>query len=435
MTGGVARAFLVLIGLVAGAAPALAAFVGHGGPVRALALTADGETLVSGSFDYSVILWRLADGAATDVLHGHDAAVNAVALLPDGSGFVTAGDDAAVLVWRFGERVPVRRLSGHTGRVVALDIAPDGRRVASASWDRTARVWDVETGAELLRLEGAANVDAVRFTGDGATIVTAGADGAIRLWRAADGTALAVLGGGPVGLNGLVLGPEGLAYAAGADGAVAVFDLAAGVRQGTLATGIRAPLLALAISPDGKLLAAAGMAGPITLFDLKSGEIAAVLAGERQPLWALAFAPDGGILYAGGNDRTIRQFSVADWVEIEAPASLPPLEVATTNGEAGALAWRRCEACHTLTPDGGNRAGPTLHRIFGRRIGTAPGYPYSPALASGDLVWTEETVARLFALGPDVVTPGTKMPIQRILDAAERAALIGFLRREAMGGE
>ena len=42
--------------------------------------------------------------------------------------------------------------------------------------------------------------------------------------------------------------------------------------------------------------------------------------------------------------------------------------------------------------------------------------------------------SRLFALGPDVVTPGTKMPIQRIPDAAERAALIGFLRREAMGG-
>ena len=111
------------------------------------------------------------------------------------------------------------------------------------------------------------------------------------------------------------------------------------------------------------------------------------------------------------------------------------MEVAATNGDAGALAWRRCVACHTLTPDGGNRAGPTLHGIFGRRIGTVAGYPYSPALAGGDLVWTEETVGRLFALGPDVVTPGTKMPIQRIPDAAERAALIGFLRREAMGGE
>ncbi|MEZ5862387.1 MAG: hypothetical protein R3D28_26025, partial [Geminicoccaceae bacterium] len=180
MTGGCARTVLALAGLLLAAAPAMGAFIGHGGPVRGLAATADGEVLVSSSFDYSVILWRLADGAATDVLHGHDAAVNAVALLPDGAGFVTAGDDAAVLVWRFGEREPVRRLLGHAGRVVALDVAPDGRRVASAGWDRTARVWDIATGAEFLRLEGPGNVDAVRFTADGATIVTAGADGTVR---------------------------------------------------------------------------------------------------------------------------------------------------------------------------------------------------------------------------------------------------------------
>lgn len=51
------------------------------------------------------------------------------------------------------------------------------------------------------------------------------------------------------------------------------------------------------------------------------------------------------------------------------------------------------------------------------------GCPCSPALAEGGLVWTEETVGRLLAFGPDSVTPGTKMPIQRISDAAERAAL------------
>ncbi|MEZ5859239.1 MAG: hypothetical protein R3D28_09670 [Geminicoccaceae bacterium] len=160
-----------------------------------------------------------------------------------------------------------------------------------------------------------------------------------------------------------------------------------------------------------------------------------MLAGERQPLWSLAFAADGATLYAGGNDRTIRQFSVSEGVEIEAPAALPPLEVAVADGDAGALAWRAASPATRSHPRrSGKPAGLTLHGIFGRRIGTVPGYPYSPALAGGDLVWTEETVARLFALGPDVVTLGTKMPIQRIPDAAERAALIGFLRREAMGG-
>ena len=89
---------------------------------------------------------------------------------------------------------------------------------------------------------------------------------------------------------------------------------------------------------------------------------------------------------------------------------------------------RKCSICHTLTPDGANRAGPTLHGLFGRRIATLPGYPFSPPLKTLDIVWTEETVSRLFELGPDVYTPGSKMPLQVMGNRAERDALIAFLK-------
>jgi cytochrome c len=72
-------------------------------------------------------------------------------------------------------------------------------------------------------------------------------------------------------------------------------------------------------------------------------------------------------------------------------------------------------------------AGPSLHGIFGRRMGSLAGYPYSPRLARGDITWTPETVADLFTRGPDVVTPGTTMPVQRLGDPAAMAALIRFL--------
>ena len=57
-----------------------------------------------------------------------------------------------------------------------------------------------------------------------------------------------------------------------------------------------------------------------------------------------------------------------------------------------------------------------------------PGYPFSEPLKTLDIVWSEETVARLFELGPDVVTPGSKMPLQRMTDKAERDALIAYLK-------
>jgi cytochrome c len=97
--------------------------------------------------------------------------------------------------------------------------------------------------------------------------------------------------------------------------------------------------------------------------------------------------------------------------------------------DRGAELFRKCSACHTVTPDGGNKAGPTLYGLFGRRIGTVPGYPYSAALKGGDIIWTAETVSELFRLGPDVVTPGTKMPVQTIGNDAEREELIRWLQK------
>jgi cytochrome c len=93
--------------------------------------------------------------------------------------------------------------------------------------------------------------------------------------------------------------------------------------------------------------------------------------------------------------------------------------------------FRACVACHSVSPDGGNRAGPTLHGVFGRRIATVPGYNYSEPLRRMDIVWTAETVSRLFEVGPNTYTPGTKMPEQVIGNAEDRAALIRYLERVA----
>ena len=75
------------------------------------------------------------------------------------------------------------------------------------------------------------------------------------------------------------------------------------------------------------------------------------------------------------------------------------------------------------------RAGPTLAGIFGRKIATLPGYNFSEALKRLDIVWTPETVAKLFEVGPRRYTPGTKMPEQIIGSAADRDALVRFLEK------
>jgi cytochrome c len=82
-----------------------------------------------------------------------------------------------------------------------------------------------------------------------------------------------------------------------------------------------------------------------------------------------------------------------------------------------------------LNAKDGVRAGPTLAGVFGRRIATLPGYNFSDALKKLNIVWTPETVSKLFEVGPMAYTPGTKMPEQRIGSAEDRAALVKFLEK------
>jgi len=408
------------------AIPAHAQLRGHGGPVRALAIAPDGKTAVSGSFDTSAIRWSLQRNTAEQVLRFHDGAVNAVAMMPDGR-IATGGADARIAVWQPGEQRPQIVFDGHGAPVVALAVSPDGKTLASASWDRTVRLWPLAGGAARVLQGHQQNVNGVAFLPDGNALVSAGYDATLRIWPLA-GAAAPVVTVLPTPLNAVAVAADGEIVTAGADGKV-YFLSAAGELRGSVSAG-ETPVIALAISSDGATLAAAGIRGSVAIVDRAARKVARTLVGPGLPVWSVAFFPDNHTLLTGGADRVIRRWDAASGEPIGAVTVGGPQDpLAAFAGDPGAEVFRACVACHALKPDDANRAGPTLAGLFGRRIARLPGYNFSPALKSLDIVWTPETVAKLFELGPATFTPGTKMPEQRITSAADRTALVKFLEK------
>jgi cytochrome c len=419
----IAFAFLALLV----ACPAQAQLRGHGGPVRALAVSADGKTAVSGSFDSSAIRWSLPRNAAEQVLRFHESAVNAVAVAPDGR-IVTGGEDGKIAVWQPGATAPATVLEGHTAPIVGLSVSPDGKTLASASWDRTVRLWALKGGAPPRVLEGhRQNVNGVAFTPDGKALVSAGYDLTVRIWPLhGDGAPTIVTL--PTPLNSVAVARDGEIVIGGANGRV-FFLSPAGETRGEVDTGGN-PIIAVAVSPDGALVAAAGIRGSVAIVERATRTLARTLVGPGLPVWSAAFLPDSRTLVTGGTDRVVRRWdaTTGDHVgQVAMGGAEDPLSAYA--GDPGAEVFRACVACHTLSPDAGNRAGPTLAGIFGRRIATLPGYKFSPALKQLDIVWTPETVAKLFEVGPMTYTPGTKMPEQKIGSAADRQALVQFLEK------
>jgi cytochrome c len=417
----IAFAFILLLLMQ----PAQAQLRGHGGPVRALAISADGQTAVSGSFDSSAIRWSLTRNTAEQVLRFHQSAVNAVALLPDGRT-VTGGEDGKIAVWQPGSPVPQQVLEGHVAPVVSLAVSPDGKTLASASWDRSIRLWSLTGGEPRVLEDHQQNVNGVTFTPDGKALVSAAYDLTLRIWPL-DGGAPTVITL-PTPLNSVAVSRDGEIVAGGADGRVFFFS-ASGEQRGEIDSG-QTPIVTVAVSGDGALIAAAGIRGSVAIIDRSSRSVARTLVGPGLPVWSATFFPDNRTLLTGGTDRMIRRWDAVTGDHIGQVAMAGADDpLAAYGDDRGAQVFRACVACHTLTPDEGNRAGPTLHGVFGRRIATLPGYNFSPALKTLDIVWTPETVSRLFEIGPMAYTPGTKMPEQTIGSAEDRNALVKFLEK------
>jgi cytochrome c len=416
-------AILLLLPLAVSAAQAQ--LRGHGGPVRALAISPDGTQAVSGSFDTSAIRWSLKRNVAEQVMRFHDDAVNAVAYLRDGR-IVTAGADAHIAIWTPGKQKPDTVLNGHTGPIVGLAVSPDGKTLASASWDHTVRLWPLAGGVGRVLKGNAQNVNGVAFSPDGKQVISAGYDTTLRIWSlGGDGEIVRRL---PSPLNTVAVAPDGEIVAAGATGKVFFLSPKGDVRGEVEASPT--PVIQIALSPDGKLVAAAGVRGSVAVIDRKARKLLRTLIGPGLPVWSVAFFPDNRTLLTGGTDRMIRRWDAIrgepiDTVVVGAPDD--PLKAYA--GDHGAQVFRHCIACHTLSPGEGNKAGPSLHGIFGRKIASLPGYHYSEALKHMNIVWTPKTVSKMFEVGPMKYTPGTKMPEQKIGSAADRKALMDFLAK------
>jgi len=426
MTSFLMRYGAMVLALWLSTAPAQAQLRGHGGPVRALAISPDGTIALSGSFDTSAIRWSLERNSALEVLRFHQSAVNSAAILPDGR-LVTGGEDAQIAIWSTGLKEPVVVLKGHTAPIVALAVSPDGATLASASWDRTIRLWPIAGGTPRL-LEGhTQNVNGVAFTPDGRALVSAGYDATIRIWPLS-GAGSPVITTLPTPLNAVVVAHDGEIIAAGASGKV-FFLSSQGEKTGEVDAS-PTPIISLAVSADGAFVAAAGIRGSVAIIERKARNLARTLVGPGLPVWSVAFLPDHRTLITGGTDRMVRRWDAATGEHIGAVAMGGPEDpLAAYAGDPGVEVFRACVACHTLSPDEGNRAGPTLAGIFGRRIATLPGYKFSDALTKLNIVWTKDTVAKLFEIGPMTYTPGTKMPEQIIGSAENRKALVDFLEK------
>lgn len=153
----------------------------HYDDIMAIAFSADGKLFATAGRDKVAKIWRR-DGSFVTPINGHTDAITDIAFSPDGKFLATSSWDNTVRIW-----TPIGRLiytfEGHTGSVLSVAISPDSKLVASGSGDNTVKIWDVEKKVEQTTIRGHLDsVYAVSFSPTGSTLASGSGDNSIKLW-------------------------------------------------------------------------------------------------------------------------------------------------------------------------------------------------------------------------------------------------------------
>jgi WD40 repeat protein len=278
----------------------------------ALAVSRDGQTLVSAGQDGGLTFWNLAaDPPTPRRVEAHAGQVNALVLSGDGTTLASAGDDGLVRFWDMARRQPLEAqpVPKQEFKVNAVALGRDGL-VALGSGDSAKIVlWDTAAGQPVAELDDPAgfSVSSLAFSPDGQTLASSGVGGDTILWDLASKQqrhAEFVKDTRSVSFS-----PDGQWLAAG--------SLQLIVRKTADFEPFELPLsdapayVTAAFSPDGRSVASASTKGNATVWDVDTRKIA---NGPWQlkigSLDALAWSPDSSTLFASGEDGVIARVSL-----------------------------------------------------------------------------------------------------------------------------
>lgn len=283
----------------------------HDEPVQGLAISADGRLVAAGLWRGTIRLWEIPTGEPLADLKDRESYVEGLALSPDGRTLVSVGGvtDTAAHLWDVASR---KRLPGTVVGAVFAAFSPDGRRFVTGSGYEWVRLWRTadrkQAGAAMRHGELAAGT---AFSPDGRLLATASWDRTVRLWRVADGTAV----GGPLTghtdqVNAVVFLDGRTLASAGYDRVVRVWDVTTRKATGATFRGALSTINALAVGPDGALLAAATGRDGVWLWDVATRRLLTrpVATGQFQ---AVAFSGNGLVL-AAATEKTVLLYDVGD---------------------------------------------------------------------------------------------------------------------------
>jgi WD domain, G-beta repeat len=230
--------------------------LGHSHWIYSVLVTADSETIISGSLDGTIQWWQLVTGTKLPQLLDNKSAVNAIALTSDGQRLVTGGNDSVLKIWQPQDGLLIHQCPGHLQNVACLATHQQSQLIASGSSDYTVRLWQLQEGRLLKTFLGhSGRISGVVITPDGTKVISSSHDCTIKIWDVPTGNVIDTLIGHAKSITCIAISADGQTIISGSDDhTVNIWNVSDGKLIYTLSVNDRA-ILSVAISPDGRTIA------------------------------------------------------------------------------------------------------------------------------------------------------------------------------------
>jgi len=288
----------------------------HDRGISSLAVSIDGNFIVSGCVDQIVRVWDARTGKLKlPPLIGHTKTVSSVAVSSHGRLIATGSCDETLRFWKAqtGEAVG-EPLRGHQKRITAVAFSPDSRCIASASHDKSVRVWDCET-RQALHIGPLMSSDPVRsvaFSPDGRLLAAGDHSGRINIWEL--GSGLGKLHREPFHagiqrVDSIAFSPTGAHIVSSGDNKICrVWNVKSG-RQVLSLRGHELSVLSVTTSSDGRFICTSGLDNTVRLWNAVKGTLLATLHGHRSTVTSVTFASHGRSIVSC-SEKMIRVWNV-----------------------------------------------------------------------------------------------------------------------------
>jgi WD40 repeat protein len=310
--------------------------------------------------DATVRLWNVSTGVLERILEGHTAGVNAVALSADGCYVLSGSSDRIVKLWEAGTGSCVRTLSKLDASVTSVALAAAGWRALVGTSDRSVTLWGSHDARLLARLDGHSDsVTAVCIDDAGIRAATCANDTTVKLWQLDDLRASRSTDPDAGVVQVVVFSPDGrLCASASDDGPVTIREVESG-RVVRRINATPAPARALAFTADSSCILSAGN-GHYWLWRIDTGDGTWIPVRHAAPVDCSALSAVARYLTTSCTDRFVYIWDVPSGALIDR------------------FGTRRLFA-HLIAPTPKRLAVPDTRNIG---ISTCPASPYDIVLGS-----------------------------------------------------